>query len=297
MVMKHVHVVVAGMFLFAGCGNRESFDATGTFEATEVVVSGEETGKILYFDVEEGTQVRAGQVVGVIDTVQLYLSKLKLGKNRLSVESSRPDVRLQIAALEEQISSQLTEQKRIRNLLKDGAATAKQLDDVNSAIAVLEKQLQAQRSSLHNSVASLNEQSSSLEIQMAQLDDRLQKCRIVSPLTGTVLAKYAEAGELSTVGRPLMKVADVSHLILRAYVTSAQLAGLKIGQEVTVTADFGGEHTRSYKGVIGWISPKSEFTPKSIQTRDDRENLVYAVKIAVENDGYIKIGMYGEVKF
>lgn len=297
MVMKYVHVVVAGMFLFSGCGNRESFDATGTFEATEVVVSGEETGKILYFDVEEGTQVRAGQVVGVIDTVQLYLSKLKLGKNRLSVESSRPDVRLQIAALEEQISSQLTEQKRIRNLLKDGAATAKQLDDVNSAIAVLEKQLQAQRSSLHNSVASLNEQSSSLEIQMAQLDDRLQKCRIVSPLTGTVLTKYAEAGELATAGCPLMKVADVSHLILRAYVTSAQLAGLKIGQEVAVTADFGGEHTRLYKGVIGWISPKSEFTPKSIQTRDDRENLVYAVKIAVENDGYIKIGMYGEVKF
>ena len=295
--MKYIQWIIGCSLLFAGCGNREHFDATGTFEATEVIVSSEGAGRILSFDVEEGSLIEAGQVVGVIDTVQLYLSKLQLGKNRSSVESSRPDISLQIAALKEQIAKQEIERRRIENLLKDGAATTKQLDDVNSAIAVLEKQLKAQMSSLHNNVTSLNEQSSSLEIQMAQLDDRLQKCRIASPITGSVLAKYAEAGELATVGRPLMKVADVERLILRAYITSAQLAELKIGQEVDVTADFGGEHTKFYKGVINWISPKSEFTPKSIQTRDDRENLVYAIKIAVDNDGYIKIGMYGEVKF
>jgi HlyD family secretion protein len=283
---------------FSACGNRQNrFDATGSFEASEVMVSSEAAGRILSFDVTEGRQVEAGERLGAIDSAQLYLSKLQLMQTVSSVKSNRPDVKKQIAAIKEQIVKQQTEQVRVQNLLKANAATQKQLDDILSAIAVLERQLSAQQSVLQNSVSSLDAQSSALEIQIAQIEDRLSKCVISSPVSGTILAKYTEAGELSVNGKPLFKVADLKHVFLRAYLTSAQLADLRFGQTVTVFADFGGDRRKEYKGSIAWISDKYEFTPKSIQTRNDRENLVYAVKIAVENDGYIKIGMYGEVVF
>jgi HlyD family secretion protein len=280
------------------CGDKQpAFDATGSFDATEVTVSGEAAGRILAFDVSEGQIVTAGEGLGAVDSVQLYLSKLQLLQSMASVRSNRPDVKTQIAALREQIAKQQTELARVTNLLDAGAATQKQADDIRSGITVLQRQLAAQQSVLQNNVSSLDAQSSAIEVQIAQIDDKLTKCVIASPIAGTVLAKYVTAGELCTVGKPLFKVADLRHVFLRAYLTSSQLADVKIGQAVHVFADFGGDRRREYDGVVSWIADKSEFTPKSIQTNNDRENLVYAVKIAVENDGYIKIGMYGEVVF
>lgn len=294
--MKRIFIYCALPLLTAACGRSGDFDATGTFEATEVVVSAEATGRILRFDAEEGDVLEAGRQVGAIDTVQLYLQKLQLERQRASVVSNRPDIAKQAASLREQIAKQQTERRRVENLLRDGAATTKQLDDIDAQIKVLNGQLEAQLSTLRNNAASIDENSSSIDLQIARIEDQLAKCRIASPVAGTVLAKYSEAGELASVGRPLMKVADLDRIYLRAYFTSDQLAGLKLGQEVTVTADFGGDSRIDYPGRIVWIASESEFTPKTIQTRDSRANLVYAAKIAVENDGRLKIGLYGEVR-
>lgn len=294
--MKRIWCYGLLSLLAVGCGNRDDFDATGTFEATEVTVSAEANGRILCFDVEEGDSVEAAVPVGAIDTVQLYLQKLQLERQVASACSSRPDVRKQATALREQIAQQQTERRRVENLLKDGAATTKQLDDIDAQLKILQGQLDALLSTLHNNLASIDENSSAIELQIAQIEDRLSKCRIVSPVGGTVLAKYAEAGELAAVGRPLMKVADLGQVYLRAYFTSEQLSSLRLGQQVTVTADFGGNERIDYPGRITWIASESEFTPKSIQTRNSRANLVYAVKIAVKNDGCLKLGLYGEVK-
>ena len=294
--MKRIWCYGLLSLLAVGCGNRDNFDATGTFEATEVTVSAEANGCILCFDVEEGDSVEAAVPVGAIDTVQLYLQKLQLERQGASARSSRPDVRKQATALREQIAQQQTERRRVENLLKDGAATTKQLDDIDAQLKILQGQLDALLSTLHNNLASIDENSSAIELQIAQIEDRLSKCRIVSPVGGTVLAKYAEAGELAAVGRPLMKVADLGQVYLRAYFTSEQLSSLRLGQQVTVTADFGGDERIDYPGRITWIASESEFTPKSIQTRNSRANLVYAVKIAVKNDGRLKLGLYGEVK-
>lgn len=294
--MKRIWCYGLLSLLTVGCGNRDDFDATGTFEATEVTVSAEANGRILCFDVEEGNSVEAAVPVGAIDTVQLYLQKLQLERQVASARSSRPDVRKQATALREQIAQQQTERRRVENLLKDGAATTKQLDDIDAQLKILQGQLDALLSTLHNNLASIDENSSAIELQIAQIEDRLSKCRIVSPVGGTVLAKYAEAGELAAVGRPLIKVADLGQVYLRAYFTSEQLSSLRLGQQVTVTADFGGDERIDYPGRITWIASESEFTPKSIQTRNSRANLVYAVKIAVKNDGRLKLGLYGEVK-
>lgn len=294
--MKRIWCYGLLSLLAVGCGNRDDFDATGTFEATEVTVSAEANGRILCFDVEEGDSVEAAVPVGAIDTVQLYLQKLQLERQVASARSSRPDVRKQATALREQIAQQQTERRRVENLLKDGAATTKQLDDIDAQLKILQGQLDALLSTLHNNLASIDENSSAIELQIAQIEDRMSKCRIVSPVGGTVLAKYAEAGELAAVGRPLMKVADLGQVYLRAYFTSEQLSSLRLGQQVTVTADFGGNERIDYPGRITWIASESEFTPKSIQTRNSRANLVYAVKIAVKNDGCLKLGLYGEVK-
>ena len=294
--MKRIWCYGLLSLLAVGCGNRDDFDATGTFEATEVTVSAEANGRILCFDVEEGDSVEAAVPIGAIDTVQLYLQKLQLERQVASARSSRPDVRKQATALREQIAQQQTERRRVENLLKDGAATTKQLDDIDAQLKILQGQLDALLSTLHNNLASIDENSSAIELQIAQIEDRLSKCRIVSPVGGTVLAKYAEAGELAAVGRPLMKVADLGQVYLRAYFTSEQLSSLRLGQQVTVTADFGGDERIDYPGRITWIASESEFTPKSIQTRNSRANLVYAVKIAVKNDGRLKLGLYGEVK-
>lgn len=294
--MKRIWCYGLLSLLAVGCGNRDDFDATGTFEATEVTVSAEANGRILCFDVEEGDSVEAAVPVGAIDTVQLYLQKLQLERQVASARSSRPDVRKQATALREQIAQQQTERRRVENLLKDGAATTKQLDDIDAQLKILQGQLDALLSTLHNNLASIDENSSAIELQIAQIEDRLSKCRIVSPVGGTVLAKYAEAGELAAVGRPLMKVADLGQVYLRAYFTSEQLSSLRLGQQVTVTAEFGGDERIDYPGRITWIASEGEFTPKSIQTRNSRANLVYAVKIAVKNDGRLKLGLYGEVK-
>lgn len=295
--MKRIWIYTTLLLTMTACGRGGDFDATGTFEATEITVSAEAAGRILWFTAEEGEQLTAGEQVGVIDTVQLYLQKMQLERQRASVRSSRPDIAKQVASLREQIAKQQTERRRVENLLKDDAATTKQLDDIDAQLKVLEKELDASLSTLRNNTASIDENSSAIELQIAQIEDQLVKCRILSPVTGTVLAKYAEAGELASIGRPLMKVADLEHIYLRAYFTSDQLASLKIGQQVDVTADFGADEQYDYPGRVTWIASESEFTPKTIQTRNTRANLVYAVKIAVKNDGRLKIGMYGEVKF
>lgn len=284
--------------LFSACGNGvPKYDATGTFETTEVLVSAEASGHLLYFDIEEGMLLKAGEEVGVVDTVQLYLKKLQLEASIKSVEEQRPDILKQVAATKEQISAAQRERNRMANLLKVGAANQKQLDDAEDQLEVLRKQLVAQNSTLSNSHQSLTWQSSSVGIQVAQVEDQLKKCHITSPITGTVLAKYAEAGELTAMGTPLFKVADTEQMYLRAYITSEQLSQVKLGQKVTVFSDYGTDEHKQYPGVVTWISDTSEFTPKTILTKNERANLVYAVKIAVHNDGLLKIGMYGGVEF
>lgn len=284
--------------LFSACGNgAPKYDATGTFETTEVLVSAEASGRLLYFDIEEGMLLKAGEEVGVVDTVQLYLKKLQLEASIKSVEEQRPDILKQVAATKEQISAVQRERNRVANLLKVGAANQKQLDDAEDQLEVLRKQLVAQNSTLSNSHQSLTWQSSSVGIQVAQVEDQLKKCHITSPITGTVLAKYAEAGELTAMGTPLFKVADTEQMYLRAYITSEQLSQVKLGQKVTVFSDYGTDEHKQYPGVVTWISDTSEFTPKTILTKNERANLVYAVKIAVHNDGLLKIGMYGGVEF
>ena len=292
--MKRI-VYIAAVVLAASCGTEAEFDAQGTFEATEVVVSSEATGRILNFEVEEGMAVEANQMVGAIDSVQLHLQRKQLVAQQSALLGSRPDVKKQVAALREQITKQNEELLRVENMLKDGAATKKQKDDIEAQIKILERQLDATLSTLGKNTSTINDNSAALEAQIAALDDRISKCSILSPVGGTVLVKYAEAGELASVGKPLMKIADLKNIYLRAYFTSDQLANIKLGDEVKVVADFGGEERYDYTGRVAWISSESEFTPKTIQTKDSRANLVYAVKIAVENDGRLKIGLAGEV--
>ena len=278
------------------CGTEAEFDAQGSFEATEVVVSAEAAGRILWFDAEEGTAVEPGVRIGQIDTLQLDLQRRQLEAQQAALLASRPDIRAQAAALREQIAKQERELTRVQNLLRDGAATTKQRDDIEAQIRILQSQLSAALSSLDKSTVTIDGNAAVVESQIAALDDRITRCRIASPIAGVVLTKYAEAGELAAVGKPLLKVADLEHLYLRAYFTSEQLAAIRVGDAVTVTADFGGDQRYYYEGRIAWISPESEFTPKTIQTRDSRANLVYAAKIAVQNDGRLKIGLAGEVR-
>ena len=292
--MKKV-IYIAMALLAISCTKEAEFDAQGTFEATEVVVSSEATGRILNFDIEEGMAIAANQTVGTIDSLQLHLQRKQLVVQQSVLLASRPDVKKQVAALREQIAKQKTELRRVDNMLRDGAATQKQKDDIEAQIKILEGQLEAQLSTLDKNTSTINGNSVVLEAQIAALDDRISKCRIISPVGGTVLVKYAEAGELASAGKPLMKIADLKNIYLRAYFTSDQLANVKLGDEVKVVADFGGTERYDYTGRIAWISSESEFTPKTIQSKDSRANLVYAVKIAVENDGRLKIGLAGEV--
>lgn len=292
--MKKV-IYIAMALLAISCTKEAEFDAQGTFEATEVVVSSEATGRILNFDIEEGMAIVANQTVGTIDSLQLHLQRKQLVAQQSALLASRPDVKKQVAALREQIAKQKTELRRVDNMLRDGAATQKQKDDIEAQIKILEGQLEAQLSTLDKNTSTINGNSVVLEAQIAALDDRISKCSIISPVGGTVLVKYAEAGELASAGKPLMKIADLKNIYLRAYFTSDQLANVKLGDEVKVVADFGGTERYGYTGRVAWISSESEFTPKTIQTKDSRANLVYAVKIAVENDGRLKIGLAGEV--
>lgn len=293
--MKRIVYIVAAM-LAVSCGTEAEFDAQGTFEATEVIISSEAAGRILSFDIEEGMAINADEPLAVIDSVQLHLQRSQLEAQLSALLNSRPDVQTQVASLREQIATLKVEQRRIENMLRDGAATEKQKDDVDAQIRILESQLSATLSTLNTNTSTINSNAEAIRVQISALDDRIAKCRATSPISGTVLVKYAQEGELATVGKPLVKIADLGNIYLRAYFTSDQLANIKLGNEVTVTADFGGEERYDYVGRVAWISAESEFTPKTIQTKDSRANLVYAVKIAVENDGRLKIGLAGEVK-
>lgn len=298
--MQPIHYLTVLFFipsLFACSGMQHDFDATGSFEATEIIVSSEASGKILQLDLVEGETLELGQEVGLIDSTQLYLQKMSLIANARSVRVQSPDISTQTAAVQEQIQTLTRERERTQKLIVANAANQKQLDDINAQIEVLQKQFSAQTSSLQKSSAHISAQSSSLEIQVAQLEDRIGKCRILSPISGTVLNKYAEAGELANMGTPLFKIAALQQMTLRAYVTNDQLSKVKLNDQAKVMVDAGDGKMRDYDGAITWISDKAEFTPKTIQTKNERANLVYAVKIAVENDGFLKIGMYGEVKF
>ncbi len=294
--MRKILYLAAAM-LAVSCGKEAEYDAQGIFEATEVTLSAEASGRILCFDAAEGEMLEAGAVVGAIDSLQLHLQRKQLIAQQSALLSSRPDKEKQVASLRQQIATQRKELQRVENMLRDGAATQKQHDDLAAQISILTNQLEATLSTLDINTATINENVAALEAQIAAIDDRIAKCNIVSHVGGTVLVKYAEAGELTAAGKPLMKVADLNNIYLRAYFTSDQLARLNLGDEVTVTADFGGDKRYDYTGRVAWISAESEFTPKSIQTRDSRANLVYAVKIAVKNDGRLKIGLTGEVKF
>lgn len=292
--MRKIGIVV--LSLLASCGNSDvKWDATGVFEATEVVVSAEGNGVLEKFDVTEGAQIEKGSLVGIIDTVQLNITRMQLMASRSGVLSHTADVQEQIASVSEQIRWQKSERDRFTKLLRDGAATQKQVDDITNQIAVLEKQLIASRSTLKKGNSGITEEGRSIELKIAQIDDQIRRCYIVSPMSGTVLAKYAEQYEFMAVGKPLFAIADMENVYLRAYVTASLLTKVKLGQKVKVYSDFGADESHEYEGVIEWISSKAEFTPKMIQTRDERANTVYAVKIAVKNDGYLKIGMYGQM--
>lgn len=298
--MKFYNTIALGLLatILVACGKEnKEYDATGTFEATEVIVSSEASGKLIDFNATEGSMIDAGMQIGIVDTTQLYLKKMQLQANTKTVNSKRWDVNKQIAAIQQQIITQKREKSRWESLVKSNAANQKQVDDINAQIAFLNKQLTAQKATLENNNAGISGESSALDIQIAQINDQLSKCYICSPIKGTILSKYTEKGELAIPGKALFKVADIENMYLRAYITSEQLANIKLGQSVKVFADYGNDKKKEYAGTISWISNKSEFTPKGIQTNDERANLVYAVKIAVKNDGLVKIGMYGEVSF
>lgn len=286
------------MSLLSSCGNSDGdYEVSGVFEATEVMVSAQAAGEIMDFNVDEGLDVKSGQMLGYIDTIQLYLQKKQLEANLKSAESRVYDVAKQTASIRQQILTQKKEQKRFQNLVDANAGNRKQLDDITENILLLEKQLAAQEETLTNGNNMAKAEINAISAQIALTDDRIKKSIITSPIEGTVMVKYAETGELAVQGRTLFKVADINNIYLRAYITASQITSLKIGQKVKVYADQGESGRKEYEGTVSWISDKAEFTPKTIQTRDERANLVYAVKVMVTNDGYIKRGMYGEVSF
>lgn len=295
--MKTKLLLLLLILVSTACRNsKENYDASGVFEATQILISSQGNGTLVRFDVQEGLPVEASRVLGYIDTLQLSLRKKQLYASMRAVAGRYANIDKQLAGIEQQIATLKKEQKRFENLVTAQAANQKQLDDINAQLAYLQKQSDAQKENLQNNNRSIEAEQTALRAQIAQIDDQIQKCLITSPIDGVVLAKYAEQGELAVPGRSLFLVADIDHMILRAYVTADQLTELAIGQEVRVFADYGKSDRKEYPGRISWISDQAEFTPKTIQTRDQRSNLVYAVKIATDNDGQIKRGMYGEFK-
>ena len=291
-------IYAMGLVILASCGNKEKdYDATGTFEATEITISTEQNGALITFDVNEGDMIVQGKEVGLIDTTQIWLKIQQTAATKEVFQSQKPDMEKQIATTRQQLAKARQEQQRYQELVNDGAAPSKMLDDATNQVAVLQKQLDAQVSSLNNNTNTLNKQMAATDVQVSQLIDQLQKCHITTPIKGTVLEKYVEKGEFVTVGKPLFKMADTEQMFIRAYVTSLQLKDIKVGQKAKVFADYGDGQKKEYEGTVSWISSRSEFTPKTILTDDERADLVYALKVAIKNDGYVKIGMYGEVKF
>jgi HlyD family secretion protein len=295
-LLKIVLILFIGLLI--SCSNENGkFDATGTFESEEVIVSSEAMGKLLKFEVEEGMTLKKDQIVGLVDTTQLYLKKKQLQSTIKSVLSKQPDIPTQLAAIKEQITTAEREKNRIENLVSSDAATTKQLDDINSQLEVLNKQYDATKSSLTITKQGIQSETFPLIAQVEQIQDQINKSIIKNPIDGTVLTRYAKQDEITSSGKALYKIADLSEMILRAYINGDQLGQVKLDQKVKVYVDKGDGEQKELEGEIYWVSSKAEFTPKTIQTKDERANLVYAIKVRVKNDGYVKIGMYGEVKF
>lgn len=324
--MKRILILTPFLVALWACSSGEKdYDATGTFEATEVTVSAKTSGELTTFSIVEGQEVEKDVELGNIDITQLLLQKTELSTGRSQIdatgkqlaasrranESKLLDLEKQLASLKQQIANARRERQRYSELVADGAVPAKQLDEINYQISVLEKQLAAtseQITATNNSIKEQNEgigaqieglgaQRNALDAKEAQVDDMIENSMVKSPVTGTVIEKYVEQGEFVTTGKPMFKVADARMMTLRAYVTSAQLQQVKVGDKVKVRSDYGGNQGKDYDGEVSWISSKAEFTPKTIPTADERADMVYAVKILVKNDGYLKMGMYGKVKF
>jgi HlyD family secretion protein len=297
MIMKKVSLLAIATTLFlASCHNSENdFDAAGAFESIETIVSTEASGTLLQFNVEEGQTLQPHQFVGYVDSAQLYFRKEQLEAQIASTSSQVPNIPVQIASLQAQLAEAKTNLTRMNNLFKASAATQQQVDDANTQVEVLNKQIEAQESTLGITSTTLSKDIAPLQRQIDQTNDQLAKCRIINPIHGTVLTKYAEDHEVVMPGKALYKIAETDTLILRAYITGSQLTEVKLGQKVKVRTDLGANQYRFYTGTIYWVSDKSEFTPKTIPTKDERADLVYAIKVRVVNDGYLKIGMYGEM--
>lgn len=304
-------LIIAMAAAISACGGKTAnVDASGTFEADEVIVSSELPGKLVRFDVEEGQQLAKDSVVGAVDAVNLSLQQEQvqasistLGEKTVTAAPQVELLQSQLAVQQSQLTNLQHEKTRIENLLKADAATGKQLDDINAQIDVARKQLdvtQQQMNVQRNNAATQNRgvlsEAKPLEKRIAQLKDQAQKANIINPINGTVISKYAQASEITAPGKALYKIADLSTMTLRAYITGTQLPQVKLNDVVTVMIDQGEKGYKSYPGTISWVSDKAEFTPKTIQTKEERANLVYAVKIKVKNDGYLKIGMYADVK-
>ncbi|WP_461533130.1 HlyD family secretion protein [Sinomicrobium sp.] len=309
--MKISVIIISVVVLLNACTNESDYDASGNFEADEVIVSSQQNGVLLSYEVKEGKLLKTGDKVGQIDVrlIELQKEQTEASIAALNEKTSAPSdqielVRRQLDVQKSQLTQQLREKLRTENLVKADAATRKQLDDINASIDQLKKQIAVTEQQLKLNIYNTNTQNRSilsekvpLERAVAQLQEQIDKGKIINPITGTVLVNYALPGEMQVVGKPLYKIANTETLDLKAYVTGTQLPQIKLGQEVTVRIDNGKDSYKEYSGYITWISNKSEFTPKSIQTKDERANLVYAIKVNVVNDGYLKIGMYGEVLF
>lgn len=293
--MKKAYLLPVIISVLVSCSSKSDYDATGIFEATTVTVSAETAGKIHGFNVSEGDSVVSGQLLAVIDTTMLSFQQRQIIHQQTATKTVSPDITAQASALRSQIEHQKHECERFGRLLADGATTQKTYDDAQAQLAALRGQLEALLSTLGKNRSSIADNTDALAYQKRQIAEQIAKSKITSPLTGTVLVKYAETGEYATPGKPLLEVADLGSVYLRSYFTVSQLAEIRIGQKVTVIADFG-DRKYEYPGTITWIAQESEFTPKSIQTDDSRANLVYAVKVAVKNDGRLKLGQYGEVR-
>ena len=288
--MKKIGILLTAITIISCNKNNEKADAYGNFEATEITVSSESNGKIEFLNVEEGEQLKKGSLVGLIDTLQLHYNREQLKASIETVQSKSASVFSQINVLNEQLKTAKIEQTRIQNMYAENAATKRQIDEIDGKVKVIEKQI----SSVQTQNAPILNEIKSIKVQIEKLDDQIKKSKITNPVDGTVLTKYAEPSEITAFGKPLYKIANLNEMELRVYVTETQLVQIKIGQKVTVAIDAYND-TKKYEGNITWISAQAEFTPKVIQTKEERANLVYAVKVAVKNDGSLKIGMPAEV--
>lgn len=292
--MKSFHYLLfISTMLFASCDKKETADAYGNFEATETTISAEANGRIVRFKVNEGTLLQAGDTVGLIDTTDLHLKKLQLKAQRIAVASKRENLSAQTAVYKQQQENLEKDRQRIANMLEEQAATPKQMDDVEGAIAVAGRQISA----VQSQQSGLNGELSAMDAQISQVEHNIRRCYLTNPVNGTVLASFAEEGEITAFGKPLYKIADLSVMELRVYISGSMLSAVKIGQKAKVFIDDGKDALRELTGEVSWVSPTAEFTPKIIQTREERINLVYAVKLRVKNDGSLKIAMPAEVTF